>query len=72
MPGGGDIIPKLMQLQELALEHGQEAENIAKNTFEEIQDVLQRKLGQAEQLGQKAKKNANFGRARMGVAAYVL
>ena len=30
------------------------------------------RLGQAEQLGQKAKKNVSFGRARMGVAAYVL
>lgn len=72
VPGGGGIIPKLTQLQEIALQHGEEAKKIAKDTFEEIQDVLQRKLGQAEQLRQKAKKNVSFGRARMGVAAYEL
>ena len=58
IPGGGEIIPKLTQLQAIAQEHGEEAEKIAKDTFKEIQDVLQRKVGEAEQLAQKAKKSA--------------
>ena len=58
VPGGGEIIPKLTQLQEIAQEHGEEAEKIAKDTFNEIHEVLQRKVGEAEQLAQKAKKNA--------------
>lgn len=58
VPGGGEIIPKLTQLQQIAQEHGEEAEKIAKDTFNEIQEVLQRKVGEAEELAQKAKKNA--------------
>ncbi|CAF9903142.1 MAG: hypothetical protein ALECFALPRED_000145 [Alectoria fallacina] len=58
VPGGGDIIPKLTQLQQIAQEHGEEAEKIAKDTFKEMQEVLQRKVGEAEELAQKAKKNA--------------
>ena len=58
VPGGGEIIPKLTQLQQIAQEHGEEAEKIAKDTFNEIQQVLQRKVGEAEELAQKAKKKA--------------
>ena len=58
MPSGGDIIPKLTQLQKIAQEHGEEAEKLVKDTFKEIQVVLQKKVGEAEELAQKAKKNA--------------
>lgn len=58
VPGGGEIISSLTQLQQTVQEHGEEAEKIAKDTFKEIQEVLQRKVGEAEQLAQKAKKNA--------------
>lgn len=58
LPGGGEIIPKLTQLQHIAQEHGEEAEKIAKDTFKEIEDVLQRKVREAEGLAQKAGKNA--------------
>ena len=57
VPGGGEIIPKLTQLQKITQEHGEEAEKIAKDTFKEIQEVLQRKVGEAEKLVQKAKEN---------------
>lgn len=63
---GVEIILKLTQLQEIALE---EAEKVAKDTFEEVQDVWQRREWKAEQLRQKAKKNASFGRARMEVCS---
>ena len=58
VPGGGEIIPKLTQLQKITQEHGEEAEKIAKDTFREIQEVLRRKVGEAEELVQKAKENA--------------
>ena len=58
VPGGSEIIPKITRLQKLTQEHGEEAEKIAKDTFKEIQEVLQRKVGEAEELVQKAKKNA--------------
>ncbi|KAM0803618.1 hypothetical protein BDR22DRAFT_41780 [Usnea florida] len=58
MPSGGDIIPKLTQLQKIAQEHGEEAEKLVKDAFEEIQEVLHKKVGEAEELVQKAKKNA--------------
>ena len=58
MPSGGEIIPKLTQLQKIAQEHGEEAEKLVTDTFKEIQEVLQKKVGEAEELAQKAKKNA--------------
>ena len=59
MPSGGEIIPKLTQLQKIAQQHGEEAEELVKDAFKEIQEVLQKKVGEAEELVQKAKKNAN-------------
>lgn len=56
VPGGSEILPKLSQLQQIASEHGEEAEKIAKSTFEEIQQIVQRKLGEAQNLASKAKK----------------
>ena len=58
VPGGSEIIPKLTQLQQIAQEHGEEAERIAKDTFKEVQEVLQRKLGEAEELARKVDKSA--------------
>lgn len=57
IPGGEKIVPKMSQLQSLAQEHGEEAEKIVKDAFEEIQDVLQRKVGEAQKLAEKAKKS---------------
>ena len=56
VPGGSEIIPKLTQLQQIAQEHGEEAEKIAKDTFKEVQEVLQRKVGEAEELARKVDK----------------
>ena len=58
VPGGSEIIPKLTQLQKITQEHGAEAEKIAKDTFKEIQEVLQRRVGEAEELVRKTKENA--------------
>ena len=57
IPGGSQIVPGLTQLQSLAQNHGQEAEKIAKDTFTEIEDVLKRKVGEAQQLARDAEKD---------------
>jgi len=59
IPGGGEIMPKLSQLQQIASEHGEEAEKIAKSTFDEIQQVLQKKVAEAQNLANKANKKAS-------------
>ncbi|KAL8796824.1 MAG: hypothetical protein Q9195_000907 [Heterodermia aff. obscurata] len=58
MPGGKEILPKLSQLQQIAQENGEEAEKIAKSTYEEIQAVLQRKVGEAQELAKKASEKS--------------
>ena len=55
IPGGEEIFPKLKQLQELAREHGHEAETIVKDTIKEIEEVLKRKVGEAQDLAKKGK-----------------
>lgn len=59
IPGGGEILPKLSQLQQIAQEHGEDAEKIAKSTFEELQQVLSRKVEEAQKLAKDASKKAN-------------
>ena len=58
IPGGSEIMPKLGELQQLAQEHGEEAEKIAKDTFGEIEGVLKKKIGEARELAKKAGSKA--------------
>lgn len=58
IPGGNQIVPGLTQLQNLAKSHGPEAEKIAKDTFTEIEEVLRRKVGEAQQLAKDAERKA--------------
>lgn len=58
IPGGGEIFPKLQKLQEVAKKHGDEAEKIMKGAYEDVQKVLEKRIGEAEKLGEKAKKDA--------------
>ncbi|KAH8598993.1 hypothetical protein B0O99DRAFT_566533 [Bisporella sp. PMI_857] len=58
IPGGSEILPKLQKLQEVAQKHGDEAEKILKAAYKDIQDVLQRRIGEVEKLGDKVKKDA--------------
>ena len=53
IPGGSEIMPKLGELQQLAQEHGEEAEKIAKDTFKEIEGVLKKKISEASELTKK-------------------
>ena len=58
IPGADQLGPKLSQLQDIAQKHGKEAEAIVKETIDEIQQVLSRKVSEAEKLKEKAEKNA--------------
>ncbi|GAB7353548.1 hypothetical protein MBLNU459_g3983t1 [Dothideomycetes sp. NU459] len=58
IPGGGDIIPKLTQLKEIAEKHKDEGEALLKETMEEIQQVVAKKAKKAQDLADKAKKEA--------------
>jgi hypothetical protein len=55
IPSGGAISSKLSQLYDIAKEHGEEAEKLTKDTLNEIQEVLQKRLSQAEKIADKAK-----------------
>ncbi|TVY88575.1 hypothetical protein LAWI1_G006277 [Lachnellula willkommii] len=58
IPGGGEIIPKLQKLQEVAQKHGDEAEKILKGAYKDIQDILQKRTSEVEKLADKAGKEA--------------
>ena len=61
IPGADQLGSKLSQLQDVAQKHGKEAETIVKETIDEIQQVLQRRLDEAGKLKEKAEKNAKGG-----------
>ncbi|KAL8987108.1 MAG: hypothetical protein Q9169_008725, partial [Polycauliona sp. 2 TL-2023] len=54
IPGGGEIVPQLTKMYHIAQEHGEDAENIAKEAIHEIEDVLKRRVGEAQDLASKA------------------
>jgi gas vesicle protein len=59
VPGGGKILPQLQKLQQVAQQHGQEAEQIAKDTLSEIGQVLDRRSQQLQQVYEKGKKEGS-------------
>lgn len=50
IPQGGEIVPQLMKLKEAADKKGPEAEKLAKDTVEEIKQVLEKKKDEVEKL----------------------
>lgn len=54
IPGGGEIVPQLTKMYQIAQEHGEDAEKIAKEAIHEIEDVLKRRVGEAQDLAKKA------------------
>ncbi|KAK3717195.1 hypothetical protein LTR37_005904 [Vermiconidia calcicola] len=58
IPNGGQIMPQLMKLREVAQKHGDEAQNLAKETMEEIKKVLDKKVSEAEKLFESGKEDA--------------
>lgn len=58
VPGASQILPQLQKYQEVARKHGHEAESLAKDTMGEIQQILDKRSKQLEDLYEKGKKDA--------------
>ncbi|CAL3965122.1 hypothetical protein PZA11_002058 [Diplocarpon coronariae] len=58
IPGGDQILPKLMKLQEVAKTRGVDAEKILKSAYNEVSEVLSKKTDELEKLADGAKKDA--------------
>ena len=58
IPSGGEILPKLKQLKEVAEKHQEEGEKLFKETMEEVKKVLEKKSQDAQRIADQAKKEA--------------
>ncbi|KAI6082151.1 hypothetical protein F4821DRAFT_247763 [Hypoxylon rubiginosum] len=58
IPQGDEIIPKLKQLKEVADKHSKEGEQLIKDTFAEIKQVLEKKSDKAQEIIDKAKNES--------------
>lgn len=58
IPSGGEILPKLQQLKEVAEKHTDESEKLVRETVEELKKVLESKSDRAKQILEKAKQEA--------------
>jgi cell division septum initiation protein DivIVA len=59
IPGGGDgIFATIQKLQDIAKDHGKEAEEIVKGAYKDIQKILEKRMGEAEKVASKAGKEA--------------
>ncbi|KAN0117713.1 hypothetical protein V8E51_003690 [Hyaloscypha variabilis] len=58
IPGGSEIVPQLVKLQEVAKKRGDQGEDILMGAYEDVKDVLKRRIGEAEKLAEKAKDDA--------------
>ena len=58
IPGGSQIIPQLQKLKDVAEKHGSEAQNLAKETINEIKQVLDKKSDRVEKLYEQGKQEA--------------
>ena len=56
IPQGGKILPQLQKMKQVADQHGQEAQKLAKDTLSEIGQVLDKRGQQLEQVYNKAKE----------------
>ena len=58
IPGGSEIVPQLMKLKEVAEKRGEEGQGILKGAYEDVKDVLKKRIGEAEKLAEKAKEDS--------------
>jgi hypothetical protein len=58
IPRGSEIVPQLVKLQEVAKKRGDQGEDILIGAYEDVKDVLKRRIGEAEKLAEKAKDDA--------------
>lgn len=56
--GGGEIVPKLLQLKEVADRHTDESEKLVRETMDELKKVLESKSERAKKILNKAKQEA--------------
>lgn len=57
IPNGGQIVPQLQKLREVAESRGEQAEELVKETMSEIKTILDKKSQKAEQLAEEGKKD---------------
>lgn len=55
IPGAESIGPNMSKLVSIGQEHGEEAKDLLNSTMKEIEDVLRKKVSEAEELANKAK-----------------
>ena len=58
VPGGSNILPQLQTLKSVAEKKGSEAENVLKETLEELQEVLKKRKDQVEKLAEEGKRES--------------
>jgi len=58
LPGGGDVLGKLQNLQEVAKQKGPEAQKLLEQTIKEIGDVLNKKSDEAKKIADDAAKKS--------------
>jgi cell division septum initiation protein DivIVA len=58
IPEGGEILPRLKQLKELAEKHSEEGQELLKETMDEVKRVLEKKSRKAEEITERAKQEA--------------
>ncbi|KAF2859898.1 hypothetical protein K470DRAFT_218135 [Piedraia hortae CBS 480.64] len=56
LPQGGRILPQLQKLKNAAETHGQDAQQLARETVDDLYSILERRAKQAEELANKASK----------------
>ena len=58
MSGSSGIFDTLRKLQDVAKDHGKEAEDILKGAYDDIRKILEKRIGEAEKVAAKAGKDA--------------
>lgn len=58
IPNGGEILPKLQQLREVAEKHTDESEKLVRETMQELKQVLESKSEKAKEILEKAKQES--------------
>ncbi|KAH7041390.1 uncharacterized protein B0I36DRAFT_312748 [Microdochium trichocladiopsis] len=58
IPSGSEILAKVNQLREVADKHKDEGEKLLKETMDELKQVLEKKSEKAQEIADKAKKDA--------------
>lgn len=56
IPNGGEILPQMQKLQEIATQKGGQVEHLVKEAIDEIKGILQEKTKKAEELAESGKQ----------------